>query len=98
MDKSRTKSLNRKKPFYYHDIINYINNHNKHITKTKIKIRTIYQKIIQEGSKQHTITGEIKKQVPDIQFEQIWKNTFQSYRQPFMKGLHYKLLTITLFN
>ena len=61
MDKNRTKTLNRKKPFYYHDIINYINNHNKHINKTKIKTKTIYQKITQEGSKQHTITGEIKK-------------------------------------
>ena len=31
------------------------------------------------GSKQHTILGEIqwKKRIPDLPFDQIWKNTFQ---------------------
>ena len=38
--------------------------------KTKAKTKTIYQKIIQEGSKQHTIGGEIqcKKHFPTIDF------------------------------
>ena len=51
MDNSRIKTLNNKKSFYYHDIICYIKNHNQEITKTKAETETIYQKIIEEGSK-----------------------------------------------
>ena len=57
MVNNRTKTLSGRKPFYYKDI-NCIKNHNKNITKIKTETRTIYQKIIQEGSKQHTIAGE----------------------------------------
>ena len=94
MDYSRTKTLNNKKPIYYQDIMCYIKNNNQEITKTKAETKTIYQKIIQDGSKQHTIAGEIqwKKHLPTIDFKQIWKNTFESYAQPFFNDLHYKLL------
>ena len=49
--------------------------------KTKQKLKTIYQKIIQDGSKQHIIAGETqwKIHLPTIDFKQIWKNTFQSH-------------------
>ena len=60
MKNNRTKTISGRKLFYYHDIIHYIKNHNKNITKTKIETKTIYQKVIQEGSKQHTIAGEIQ--------------------------------------
>ena len=94
MDYSRTKTLNNKKPIYYQDIMCYIKNNNQEITKTKAETKTIYQKIIQDGSKQHAIAGEIqwKKHLPTIDFKQIWKNTFESYAQPFFNDLHYKLL------
>ena len=54
----------------------------------------MYQQIIQEGSKEHTIAGETqwKKHLPTIDFQQMWKNTFKSYAQPFYKDLHYRLL------
>ena len=68
-------------------------NQNKNIPKTKPEKKIIYQKIIQEGTKQHTIAVEIqwKKQLPNINFEKIWKNTYKSYRQSFTKDLHYRL-------
>ena len=66
MKNNRTKTISDRKLFYYHYIINYIKNHNKNITKTKIETNTIYQKVIQEGSKQHTIAGEIQ-----------WKKNYQ---------------------
>ena len=66
MKNNRTKTISGRKLFYYHDIINYIKNHNKNITKTKTETNTIYQKVIQEGSKQHTIAGEIQ-----------WKKNYQ---------------------
>ena len=52
-------------------------------------MKIIYQKIIQEGTKQHTAAGEIqwKKQLANINFEKIWKNTYKSNRQPFTKDL-----------
>ena len=94
MDNKRTKTLQCTKPFYYQDIISYIKNYNKNITKTKIETKTIYQKIIQEGSKEHTIAGEIvwKKHIPNLNFEKIWNNSFQSYGQSFVEDLHYRLL------
>ena len=58
MKNNRTKTISDRKLFYYHYIINYIKNHNKNITKTKIETKTIYQKVMQERSKQHTIAGE----------------------------------------
>ena len=88
MDNNRAKTISCRKPFCYNDIINYIKNHNKNITKTKTKTRTIYQKIIQEGSKRHTTAEETqwKKQIPHINFENIWKNTFESYGQSFVES------------
>ena len=49
---------------------------------------------MQEGSKQHTIAGETKwkKHLPSTDFKKIWKNTFESYAQPFFNDLHYRLL------
>ena len=68
MKNNRTKTISGRKLFYYHDIINYIKNHNKNITKTiEIETKTIYQKVMQEESKQHTIAGE-------IQWKKITKN------------------------
>ena len=40
MDNNKTKTLNRKKPFYYHDI-NYIKNQKKDTAKTKIETKSI---------------------------------------------------------
>ena len=59
-----------------------------------MKHKTIYHKIIQEGSTTYTITGKTqwKKLVPNIQFQNKCKNTYNSYRQPFQKELHYRLL------
>ena len=48
MDNSRTKTINNKKSCHYQDIICYIKNHNKKVTKIKAELKTIYQKIIQE--------------------------------------------------
>ena len=94
MSNNRVKTINKRKPFYYQDIIDYIQNHNRHITTSKVETQNIYQKIILKGSKEHKITGEIqwKKLIPNIQFENIWKNTYNSYGQPFQKDLHYRLL------
>ena len=94
MNNDRTKTLNRKKPFYYNDIINYIKNQNQNIPKIKPETKIIYKKIIEEGSKQHTIVGERqwKKHIPNINFEKIWKNTYKSYGHSFTKDLHYRLL------
>ena len=66
MKNNRTKTISGRKLFYYHNIINYIKNHNKSITKTTTETKTIYQKVIQGGSKQHTIVGEIQ-----------WKKNYQ---------------------
>ena len=70
MNTNRTKTLNKKKAFYYNDIINYIKDQNRNITKIKPETKTIYKKIIEEGTKQHTIIGEKewKKHVPNINF------------------------------
>ena len=51
----RAKTLNGKKLFYYNNIINYIKNQNKNIFKTKPETKIVYQKIIQEGTKQYAI-------------------------------------------
>ena len=80
MENSRTKMLNGKNPYYYYnDIISYIKNHNENIPKLKPVTKIIYQKMIGEGIKQHTITGEIqwKKQIPNINLEKILKNIYK---------------------
>ena len=94
MSNNRVKTINKRKPFYYQDIIDYIQNHNRDITTSKVETQNIYKKIILKGSKEHKITGEIqwKKLIPNIQFENIWKNTYNSHGQPFQKDLHYRLL------
>ena len=95
MDNNRTKTINGKKPYYYQDIIYYIKNENKDIkTLPNPTTKNIYQKIIQEGSKQHKVAGENlwKTQLPTTEFSKIWKNTFTSYAQPFCKDLHYRVL------
>ena len=59
MDSTRTKTLNNEKPFYNQDIICYLKKNNQpRDHKTKAETKTIYQKIIQQVSKQHTIAGE----------------------------------------
>ena len=95
MNNNRTKTINNNKPYYYKDIIYYIKNENKEIKKIENpNTKNIYQKIIQEGSKQHKISGENlwKKLLPKLDFKQIWKNTYNSYAQPFCTDLHYRLL------
>ena len=94
MNNNRTKTLTGNKPFYYKDIVNYIKNKNKSISKIKPQTKTIYQNIIQEGVKQHKIAGEIqwKNHMPNINFEKIWKNTYKLYGQAFIKDLHCRLL------
>ena len=93
MSNNRTKTINKRKPFYYQDILDYIRNHNKDIT-SKVETQNIYQKIILKGSKEHEIAGEIlwKKHIPYLDFKYIRKNTFYSYSQRFCKDLHYELL------
>ena len=94
MDNNRTKTINGKKPYYYQDIIYYIKNENKDIkTLPNPTTKNIYQKIIQDGSKQHKVPGENqwKNHLPTIEFLQIWKNTFISYAKPFCKDLHYRV-------
>lgn len=75
MKNNRTKSRNNRKPYYYKDIIYYIKNYNKNILKIETTTKNIYQEIIKEGSKQHTIAGETqwKKYLPTIDFQHIWK-------------------------
>ena len=94
MSNNRSKTLATEKPFYYHDLIKYIKNYNYDITKTRNETKTIYQKVIQEGSKHHTIAGETqwKNKITNINFQKIWKNTFTSYAPPPSKDLHYRLL------
>ena len=79
MENNRTKNLIDKKPFYYNDITNYIKNKNQNIPKLKLQTKIIYQKIIEERTERHTIAGEIqwKKQLPNINFEKILKNTYK---------------------
>ena len=79
MENNRTKNIIDKKPFYYNDITNYIKNKNQNIPKLKLQTKIIYQKIIEERTKQHTVAGEIqwKKQLPNINFEKILKNTYK---------------------
>ena len=94
MDNNRTKTINNTKPYYYKYIIYYIKNENKEIKKIENpNTKNIYQKIIQ-GSKQHKISGENlwKKLLPKLDFNQIWKNTYNSYAQPFCTDLYYRRL------
>ena len=97
MNNSRTKILTGNKPFYYKGIANYIKNQNKNISKMKPQTKLIYLSIIQEGIKQHNIAGEIqwKNHMPNINFEKVWKNTYKSYGQAFIKDLHYRLLLLS---
>ena len=90
MNNNKTKTLTGNKPFYYKDIVNYIKNQNKNISKIKPQTKKIYQNIIQEGAKQHKIAGEIqwKNHMPNINFEKRWKDTYKSYGQAFIKDLN----------
>ena len=95
MDNTKTKTITNKKPYYYQDIIYYIKNENKDIqTLQNPTTKNIYQKIIQQGSKQHKIARETlwKNHLPMTDFKPIWKNTFNSYAQPFCNDLLYRLL------
>ena len=90
MNNNKTKTLTGNKPFYYKDIVNYIKNQNKNISKIKPQTKKIYQNIIQEGVKQLKIAGEIqwKNHMPNINFEKRWKDTYKSYGQAFIKDLN----------
>ena len=73
MNNNRTKTINRKKPFHYKDIIDYIKTLNKKITQRKPETKTIYQNILQQHTKQYKIAGEAqwKNHIPNINFEKI---------------------------
>ena len=58
MSNNKTKTLNKKNCLYYHDLIDYIKNHNRDIMKIKVVTKNIYQKIFEESSKQHIITAK----------------------------------------
>ena len=94
VDNNRTKTINNKRPYDYKDFVYYIKNENMQIKKIENPTtKNIYQKRIQEGSKQHKISGENWwKKLPKLDFQQIWKNTYMSYAQPFCTDLHYRLL------
>ena len=84
MSNNRSTTLTTEKPFYYNGHINYIKNYNYDITKIRNETKTIYPKIIQEGTKHHTIAGERqwKYKITYLNFQKIWKNTFTSYAPP----------------
>ena len=93
MNNNRIKTTNGKKPFYYKDIIDYIKNQNKNMPNIKPQTKIIYQNILQQHTKQYKTAGEIqwKNHIANINLEKIWKNTYKSYEQAFMKDLHYRL-------
>ena len=64
--------------------------------KIKAETKNMYQKLTEEGSKQHSITAETqwKKHITNADFTNSFKNknTFCSYGQPFIHDLHDTLL------
>ena len=69
MDNNRIKTINTKKPYYYQDMIYYIENGNKDLKTINPTTKNIYKKIIQQGTKQHKIAGETlrKKHLPTVE-------------------------------
>ena len=67
MNNNRTKTLTGNNPFYYKDIVNYIKNQNKSISKIKPQTKTIYQNIIQEGA-QNSRRNTMEKSYAKYQF------------------------------
>ena len=95
MSNNRGKTINDNKPFYYKDIIYYIKNENTKIQKIQNPTtKNIYKEIIEHGSKQYKVAGEMlwKKLIPNLDFQKIWKNTYISYAEPFCTDLHFKIL------
>ena len=67
MSNNRVKTINDNKSFYYKDITYYIKNENTKIQKIQNPIiKNIYKEIIEHGSKQHKVAGEMlwKKLIP----------------------------------
>ena len=91
---NRAKTTNQNTPFYYYNLIYYIKTQNPNLPKIKANTKLLYTNILQEGSKQLKIAGEIQwqKYFPSIDFQKIWKNTYQSYAQPYLNDLYYRLL------
>ena len=85
-------------PFYYIDIIYQIKTQNPNIPNLKNETKTIYKKILEKGSQNHTISGKKKKKkkwkekIINIEFNKIWKNTYLSYSKPYTKDLLFKIL------
>ena len=70
MSNNRVKTINDNKSFYYKDITYYIKNENTKIQKIQNPItKNIYKEIIEHGSKQHKVAGEMlwKKLIPKTQ-------------------------------
>ena len=94
MSNNRVKTINDNKSFYYKDITYYIKNENTKIQKIQNPItKNIYKEIIEHGSKQHKVAGEMlwKKLIPKTQnFKTFGK--ILTYPMPFCKDLHFKIL------
>ena len=86
--------MNPKTPFYYHDLIYYIKVENKTILTEKPKTKKIYLNMLKHVGRDHIITGEKlwKNKIQNLNFAEIWKNTFFLYWPPHDSDLLYKVL------
>ena len=85
---------NKMPPFYYRDLIHYIKTQNSNISNLQNKTKIIYKNILEKGSQNHNIYGEkkLKDEIKNLNFKNIWANTYFSYTQPYAKDLLYKFL------
>ena len=85
---------NKMPPFYYQDLIHYMKTQNSNIPNLQNKTKIIYQSILEKGSQNHNLFGEKKwkDEIKNLNFKNIWTNTYFSYTQPYAKDLLYKFL------
>ena len=81
-------------PFYYRDLVHYIKTQNRKISNLQNKTKIIYKSILEKGSENHNVYGEkkLKDEIKNLDFKNIWTNTYFSYTQPHAKDLLYKFL------
>ena len=81
---NRAKATNQKTPFYYNDLICYINIQNPTLPKSKPNIKILYTDIMENGSRDHVIYGETqwKNKINNLQVSKIWNNTYYPYSKP----------------